>query len=89
MIQRPSCFHWKTQPITRANFFSATAVEVATPYDIMLVGALCLDSGTYTFKTMPTNSDIDLDFLKNALAPPTLYHRGNSATHFWQEAGTS
>ena len=87
MIQRPSCFHWKTQPITRANFFSATAVEAATPYDIMQVGAFGLEAGTYTLETMPTNSELDV--LTNALASPTLYHRGTVVTHFWQETISS
>ena len=85
MIQWPSCFHWKTQPITRANFLNSTPVEAATPYDILQIGALGLEQRTYALKTMPTQSHV----LENALASPTLYHRRNFVTDFWQETNTS
>ena len=85
MIQWPSCFRWKIQPITRANFLNAIPVEATTPYDIVQIGAFGLEYGTYTFETMPTYSDV----LENVLATSILYHRGDIVTHFWQETNTS
>ena len=84
MIQRPSFFHWKTQPITRAHFLNlTTAVQIL--YKIMQATVPRLEAvGIYGLQTGPTQTVI----LMNALATPTLCHLGNKVTHFWQEKTT-
>ena len=55
MIQRPSCFHWKTRPLTRANYLNTTAA-VQSLYMIMQVTDLRLAPiMTCTLHTAPTD----------------------------------